>query len=589
MLATQLTIAQPKRVRVIRPEQPKQTRYAWLIRKLNEQYAVGDIAEASRSILRILDELGAEHRPPSPKVNAEVSQAIHAALSVMTQADFRIPENHANGYLFHVSTIANALAAATDATSDAWRASVAGDKQEAFKACLLSSPREMTPFPFGRLMDAAPDLASAWFCQAFKTAFAGNVCERTRKNLIELARSLDDRFVQCKDMQEPYFLVTYLGDDEAERNVKFHINNAIKRNAIDIRPGKRSKIVAVASDNWMPGHSVWRTLKGYIDALRPEYELVLLHSHRDAAVLDKEGFSETIKIPHDGTHTDLSVLHDRGFCGLIVPDVGMTGWSIALANHRVAPVQVMMTGHPVSTFGSEIDYFLCGEDMTPESQNYYSEKLVRVPGFGAIHEEPTYQPRGTPKDYDGIIINCSWYGQKVTAEWVKFVGQIVKATGKKVKLHVFAGGAATGRSGFSPFLRAFDKQLDGVEAELFPHLDYPEYMAQLERGDFAVDCFPFAGSNTVSDNLHLRKPVVCLEGRRWFNRIGPAMLRSCGLAKLVAHDNEEFESVLSCMIKNDTFRENMITQARNTDLGFKVYARRGALEFAQWFRDQVAS
>jgi hypothetical protein len=320
-------------------------------------------------------------------------------------------------------------------------------------------------------MEAAPDLASAWFCQTFKTAFAGNVDERVRTNLITLAKSLDDRFTICRDMQEPYFLVTYLGNDTAERNVKYWINHAIKRAATPIEAVKPSKTIAIASDNWMAGHSVWRTLKGYIDALRPDYELVLIHSLRDTDVLDTTGFAETIKISHDGKTTGFSPLQNRGFAGLIIPDVGMTGWSIALANHRIAPVQVMMTGHPVSTFGSEIDWFLSGElTEKPEHARSYTEKVFRVPGFGAIHEAPSYQPVGTVKTFDGLLVNCSWYGQKVTAEWVKFVGEIIKATKKPVKLQVFAGGAATSRGGFGAFLRSFDKALGGVNAELFPHL-----------------------------------------------------------------------------------------------------------------------
>jgi hypothetical protein len=580
----------PKKIRVIPNQKPVLGRYDLIIRQLQEMYGVGDHAAACDAILKIFDHVNEELRPPGPIVSAEIQRVMHAALTVFTQPTFRIPERYAAAFLFNCPVIANALAAAVDITPDAWRASVAGDPQEAFKACVLSSPRDMTPFPFSRLMDASPELASAWFCQTFKTAFVGNVDARVRKNLIELARSLDDRFVACRDMQEPYFLVTYLGDDQAERNVKYRINCAIKQTSKSIVPGKAARIVAVASDNWMPGHSVWRTLKGYIDALRPEFETVLIHSLRDADVLDTDGFSRTIKIPYDGTKADFSQLNDQGFAALIIPDVGMTGWSINLANHRLAPVQVMMTGHPVSTFGSEIDWFLSG-DLTEECKHrhWYNEKVYRVPGFGAIHEEPTYQPIGAKKDFDGLVVNCSWYGQKVTHEWVSFVGDIIRKTRKPVKLNIFAGGAATSRGGFGAFLRSFDKALGGVTAELYPHLDYAEYMAKLEEGDFAIDCYPFAGSNTVSDNLHLRKPVVCLEGDRWFNRIGPAMLRECGTHSTIAKDHGQFRDILTRMIVEDAWREDITRRLQTADLSSTVYRRQGAKEFAGWLAGQIES
>ena len=580
----------PKKIRCIPNKARPDGRYDLIIRQVQEMYAAGDHVGACDGIIKILEHVANENRAPNPITAAEIQRAVHVALSIFTQPNFRIPESRAQSFLILCPVIGNAIAATTDGTSDVWRASVAGDPQEAFKACVLSSPRTLDPFPFGKLLEAAPDLASAWFCQAFKVAFAGNVDERVRQNLIRLGRSLDDRFTACRDMQEPYFLITYLGDDTAERNVKYWINQAIKRAATPIEAGNRSKIIAVASDNWIQGHSVWRTLKGYIDALRPDYELALIHCLRNAEALDKDGFSEVIKISHDGKNTDLTQLQNKGFAGLIMPDVGMTGWSIALANHRIAPVQVMLTGHPVSTFGSEIDWFLSGDLTEAEShERSYTEKVFRVPGFGAIHEQPTYQAVGTKKEYDGLLINCSWYGQKVTGEWVNFVGQIIKATRKRVKLQVFAGGAATSRGGFGTFLRSFDKALGGVDAELFPHLDYAEYMAKMEAADFAIDCFPFAGSNTVSDNLHLRKPVVCLEGGRWFNRIGPAMLRSCGMGDTVAYDRENFAQILTRMITDDAWREDINHRLTSADLVSTVYRRQGAAEFARWMADQLES
>jgi predicted O-linked N-acetylglucosamine transferase (SPINDLY family) len=172
---------------------------------------------------------------------------------------------------------------------------------------------------------------------------------------------------------------------------------------------------------------------------------------------------------------------------------------------------------------------------------------------------------------------------------VSFVGDIIRKTSKPVKLNIFAGGAATSRGGFGAFLRSFDKALGGVTADLYPHLDYAEYMAKLEEGDFAIDCYPFAGSNTVSDNLHLRKPVVCRIGGRWFNRIGPAMLRSCGMDETVAYDDNEFRMILTEMIVNDEWRDHITRRLQSADLSSTVYRRQGAKEFAGWLAGQIES
>jgi predicted O-linked N-acetylglucosamine transferase (SPINDLY family) len=114
-------------------------------------------------------------------------------------------------------------------------------------------------------------------------------------------------------------------------------------------------------------------------------------------------------------------------------------------------------------------------------------------------------------------------------------------------------------------------------------------MGKMEAADFAIDCFPFAGSNTVSDNLHLRKPVVCLEGDRWFNRIGPAMLRSIGLEDTIGKDRFDFEVKLRLMIENDRWRNDVTDRLKNADLQSTVYRRQGAAEFAGWMADRIES
>src|SRR2546429_306824 len=77
------------------------------------------------------------------------------------------------------------------------------------------------------------------------------------------------------------------------------------------------------------------------------------------------------------------------------PDIGMTPQSILLANLRLAPIQIMSLGHPVSTWGSEIDYFISGADVEPPNypERNYSERLVLLPGCGGVYNRPLYERR----------------------------------------------------------------------------------------------------------------------------------------------------------------------------------------------------
>jgi len=274
----------------------------------------------------------------------------------------------------------------------------------------------------------------------------------------------------------------------------------------------------------------------------------------------------------------------------VFPDIGMTLPSILMANLRIAPVQMMMTGHPVSTFGSHIDYFISGQevDIAIIAQQNYSERLVLLPGFGAVHEEPTYELQGRKKQDSEVLINCSWYGQKIHWRCLETVNNALKECKNRVKLRIFAGNAPILHKGYAAFISDVSRQMTNCWVELVPHVAYEQYMGMMEEGDFAIDVFPYAGSNTVSDNLHLRKATLVREGYRWFNRIGPAMLRSAGLPELIASTDDEYARKLIRLVDDVDYREEQTRKLAGVDLKTTVYRHKGAPEFARFVKDAIA-
>ena len=589
MTTLDISIAPPRPIDVIIPEQPKIGRYDDAVGKMLKAFSDGDHSQAAGWMFEILAGIESDSRGPQPDVAAEITQALHAVLTLFCRPDYVVPESLAKAWIWHNPTIANAIAYASDSTTDAYVASLEGQRQQVFKSCVLLSPRNNGELRFTDLLKGAPGLASGWFCQTIKTAFSGAINARCLDKLRRYCGQLDDRFAYVKDLQEPYFLATYFNDLKTESHVKQIVNAAVRKVAPKIENGKPTGTIGVMTDLWMPGHSVYRTLKAYIEAIKPDYKLILISSIRGESDLDTSLFDRTIKLEFDGENLNTEPLNGLGLDAMIYPDIGMTQSSIMLSNIRIAPVQIMMTGHPVSTFGSEIDYFISGQLVeNAEHQVNYTETLVRLPGFGATHAKPTYQPKGTPKDFDGVVINASWYGQKITRPFLEMVDSAIAEAGGKVRLQVFAGGAATSRGAFGAFMRDMGERIKSCEAMIYPHLSYDEYMAEMEKADFAIDCYPFAGSNTVSDNLWLRKPVVALEGDRWFNRIGPAMLRAVGLGGLVAADVEQFKGLIIDMVRHAHVRDAFAEDLRAADLDKAIYEPCGAEDFRSWLKSVLA-
>ncbi len=70
---------------------------------------------------------------------------------------------------------------------------------------------------------------------------------------------------------------------------------------------------------------------------------------------------------------------------LIYMDIGMEPMSYFLAFARLARVQCVMGGHPITTGIGALDYFMSSDLIEVDhAQNHYSEILVRQP-FGSFH------------------------------------------------------------------------------------------------------------------------------------------------------------------------------------------------------------
>jgi hypothetical protein len=138
--------------------------------------------------------------------------------------------------------------------------------------------------------------------------------------------------------------------------------------------------------------------------------LTLIHVGTPRDDLDTRIFSRVHRIWFERGLPKSDFLFDNDLGMLFFPDVGMSEESRFLSNIRFAPVQVTTNSHPVSTFGSEIDYFLTGaasEEPPEQARRHYQEQLVLIPGIGTLPVMPAYVPEYRPMT-EPLRIACAW-------------------------------------------------------------------------------------------------------------------------------------------------------------------------------------
>lgn len=144
----------------------------------------------------------------------------------------------------------------------------------------------------------------------------------------------------------------------------------------------RKRIGFISS--WFRQHSVGKLLIGVIERLdRQQFEVII---YRCVHFLhDGDEMTEAFKAAAD-TYIDLPIDHESAIALLrndqldvvIFPELGMDAWTVLLSHHRIAPVQSVFWGHPITTGNPNIDFSISSQYFVTEDASRVRDD--RVPG-----------------------------------------------------------------------------------------------------------------------------------------------------------------------------------------------------------------
>lgn len=557
------------------------------------EYLTGDHDRLSARFLEVFQRIEAsdEYLPEADQRHCRL-RFLKIFLTLFTQPDYLIPDQYILPFINRNELISNLVAATPFGNTDAFLEILRSQPSNFVKILTLYSLRNQVRFSVSDFFDTNPKLGSYWynaFCSAYKT---GLVSAEGTRHLVEHLGCRDVRMTLAPNIQEGYFACTYLGGD-LDRQVKPFLNSVVRRSLTGLKcantPNPRK--IAVISDLWFPEHSVYRICAAFVEELRKSFHLTFFHSAMARDKLDVDMFDEVHRLPVENGTMDLRRLAVNDFQAVFFPDIGMTTESIMLANHRIAPIQFCSLGHSVSTFGADIDYFISGADVEPpvDSPRNYSERLVLLPGMGVVHNRPRYEPTKVRKTTSDIIVNCPWMSQKINDQFLRTIRKLVDRLQRPVRLRLFPG--ITSRFNSYPSFTADVRAAlgSGARLEIYPYCPYPQYMSLMEEGDLTLDSFHFAGCNTVAESLFLRKPTLVREGDKWYNRIGPAMLRLAGLDDLICATEDDYLQKACRLINDDSQREEYAARLRETDLDATVFSTKSAPAFVRAVQFLIAN
>jgi protein O-GlcNAc transferase len=237
---------------------------------------------------------------------------------------------------------------------------------------------------------------------------------------------------------------------------------------------------------------------------------------------------------------------------IVYPEIGMHAMHQGLAALRLAPVQMAMWGHPVTSGLSTIDYAVVPDALEPaDAAAHYHEQLLRLPGLGHGLVSPTHPTRNLDlpgvrrAEPDTIEILCAQSVFKLLPAQDALFAKILRAL-PKARLHLtplVSGEPLTElrvRMGRALALAGVD-----VAERVVTHapMSLADFVALAGSCDFGIDTIGWSGGMSALDQLPTGLPIVALEGLTMRSRQTAALLRWLDVPEVIARDTDDLVTI----------------------------------------------
>lgn len=325
-------------------------------------------------------------------------------------------------------------------------------------------------------------------------------------------------------------------------------------------------------------HSVTHCFGGVIRALgqQSDFEIVLYSMEKARQDAHTEGLKAAVHrfvvLPDDLDAAALQIAQDQ-LDILIYPDIGIDTFTWMLAFTRLAPVQIALSGHPVTTGIPTLDYYISSQLLEgPDAQAHYSEKLVLLAQIAVDYALPELP--AVMKDRTQILTEWGLSPEKhlylCPMMPFKFHPDL-----DALLLAILAGDPDAELVIFD-YPQAFfsQKLLPRLQASLAPRqhrlrvlpwLPQQDFLNLLAVADVALDTPHFGAGNTAYLALGLGTPLVTLPADYLRGRSSLGLYRQMGLTALVAESSEHYVELALKLCRDKDFHARMRSEilARN--------------------------
>ncbi len=310
-------------------------------------------------------------------------------------------------------------------------------------------------------------------------------------------------------------------------------------------PGRRPR-VGICS-KYLNRHTIGLLFEGVIQRLaaRGGIELVILRAPGridDVSKRIDDAADAVIRLPADLARAQ-EIIAGAELDILLYTDIGLEPLTYFLAFARLAPIQWVTWGHPVTTGLDSLDGYLSADAFEPSNgEAHYTEGLRRIRNILMRYHPPTVDPDLSISEFGlnpgRTSYVCPQNLFKLHPDFDAWLGGILRADpqGRVVLVE-------SAMAGWTEQLRArLSRTLGDVmdRVSFIPFLPTQRYFRLLVAADVILDPIHFGGGFTTFHALSLGTPVITARGDFQRSRFASGAYRTIGVEDLVAENRNDY-------------------------------------------------
>lgn len=394
-----------------------------------------------------------------------------------------------------------------------------------------------------------------------------------RDRMIHKIRELNNRDLDLKNpvvsVGMTSFYLTYQGQNDREiqhelaslyRNIPTYSRSPESLKRFNAKPK-----VGFISRFFRQNHTIGKLTVGLLEHIsRDIFDIAIIHlsdENNRTNTMPAKDTDIVIEVPLDNIEEACRKIAELELDILHFTDIGMEPTAYFIAFSRLAPVQCVWWGHPMTTGIPTIDYFISSQHLEiSNGQEHYTEELV-------LFENPLlyyYRPElpefpktrvdfGFREDVHLYVSPQSHY--KFHPVFDQVIGGILREDpkGQFIMIH------GNYRHYVDFLMRRWQRTIPDVvdRIRFINSLSHENYLSLCTLSDVLIDPFPYGGGNTHYEAFAFGTPVVTMPSDYLPGRITHAMYQQMGVLDCLVNNFDDYIQTAVKLGTDSIYRETI--------------------------------